>query len=122
MNALKRNGFSLAVVMVFGLILSGCASTGTNFDASKRSDLSEGMSPAQVEETMGAEPENVTTQSGRVAQYTYSYSEAHSTPLAFVPIVGGLMDTTESSGKLLAIYFDQDERVERWNYTDQGDS
>jgi hypothetical protein len=94
---------SLAVLTGFFILAVGCASSGTNYDSTKVSDIKKGVTTEAQLVQMFGDPEQTTTNSEGDTILMWRYNEARANAASFVPgwsIFGG---GTNTSNKMLRV-------------------
>ena len=93
-------GICLATVAA---IITGCASTGNNFDESRLSQIKKGeTNEAQLVNWFG-QPESRSVNSEGVCKLTWLYAEAKVSGQAFIPYAGPFLKQGQSKSKTLTV-------------------
>jgi len=104
------------------VLLSGCASTGTNFNQDHVAKIVDGKTTkSQVLEWFG-QPNGRNYVSELGEGYTYTYAEAKMNAATFIPFVNIFMGGSTGHSKTLSVYFDETETVVFHSYTNSDTS
>ncbi len=103
-GAVLRRSISLCAA----LLVAGCASTGTNFDESRLSEIRKGeTTEAQLVGLFG-QPESRSINSENVTTLAWVYAEARVKGESFIPYAGAFMGGTRSKSKTLTVLLAED--------------
>ena len=108
-----------ALVAMFALV-PGCVSTGTNFDASKVSQIKKGETTEDHLEKLFGKPKIHTVSSEGITHLTWSYLESQMKGESFIPIAGPFVGGSRSSHKTLSVTLGPDGRVTHFTSSSGG--
>ena len=120
MNPKLKAILTLSMALVTALFVSGCASTGTNFDHSKVSQIKKGETTESDLIKMFGEPENRSINSDGVVHLTWMYHESTVKAESFIPYAGAFMGGTRSKAKTLMVSLGSDGKVTSFNSSGGG--
>ncbi len=107
----KLSVCGIIVFVILGPLLNGCATVGTDFDATRVSEIVRGETNQKQIENMFGQPTRVENVSGlpngAVERYTYQYGRAS---------MGGM----KSKSKALVVDFDSNKIVVDYSYAETG--
>ena len=106
---MKIRVFILVVAM---FAITGCATSGKNFDESGMDKIVDGQTTKQEIEQWFGQPSGTHSGSDGRTAYTYTYAEAQARPESFIPFVGMFVGGTDSEAKTLTVWFDQSQVVD----------
>jgi hypothetical protein len=96
-----KSKFQILAAGVLTALLVGCASTGSNFDETRASQIKKGeTTEAELVQWFG-QPQNRSANSEGQTILTWMYVEANAKGTSFIPIAGAFMGGTDSKTKTL---------------------
>ena len=101
---------SVLLAAVLALV-PGCVSTGTNFDASKASQIKKGETTEADLAKLFGPPASRTVSSEGTTHLTWSYLEARMKGEGFIPIAGAFIGGSRSNHKMLSVTLGPDGKV-----------
>lgn len=120
MSTKLTNWLSSAAAIATLVWLTGCASTGTNFDDSKVALIKEGQTTEAELIQMFGEPETRIVQSGGEKNLIWSYHESVVKGESFIPYAGPFVGGTKSKGKMLNVTLGGDGTVKNYSASGSG--
>ena len=97
------NGRIAAVLVLGAILVAGCATSGTNFDSSKVSEIKKGeTTEAELIQKFG-QPNQRTIDSEGLTHLTWQYVEAHASGKNFIPFYGAFHQESNTSNKMLMV-------------------
>ncbi len=96
-------------------MFAGCASTGTNFDDSKVSQIKKGETTEADLIALFGQPNQRTTNSEGIATLTWIYASAKVKGESFIPYAGAFLGGSDTAQKTLAVTLDKNGKVENFN-------
>ncbi len=97
--------------MVAVALLAGCASSGTNFDQGKVTQIKKGITTESELVQMFGAPEERTMDSRGQTYVTWSYTESRAKVGSFIPGADVFLGGTKSSQKILMVTLDTSGKV-----------
>lgn len=94
---------NVILVVVLGILIAGCASTGFNFDESKISQIKKGETTEPELIQWFGQPVERGINSEGMTTMTWMYTEATVKGSTFVPYVGPFVGGTRSKNKVLMV-------------------
>ena len=111
MNTQLKAILTLSLAVIINILVTGCASTGTNFDQSKVSQIKKGETTEADVIQMFGQPENRSVNSDGIVSLTWMYHESKVKGQSFIPYAGTFMGGTRSKGKTLMVMLGADGKV-----------
>ena len=94
-----------SILLVFSLLLSGCASVGRKIDMASADKIVKGTTnKAEVRKLLGS-PESIGKTDG-AETWNYIYTRASSKPESFIPVIGLFAGGVNVQSQTLAVVFD----------------
>lgn len=120
MNSLKNSMLHAALIATALACLLGCASTGTNFDEGKVSQIKKGeTTEAELIRMFGqAESRGVTSEG--MTTLTWMYVESTVKGESFIPFAGPFVGGTRSKQKMLMVTLGADGKVSNFTSSTGG--
>lgn len=101
-------------------VLVGCASSGTNFDSRKVTDIHKGETTEPQLVAMFGKPNMRGVNSETGTTLTWIYVEARAKGETFIPLAGAFVGGVKSKTKSLIISLNQEGTVDHYNYSGGG--
>ena len=102
------------------IIVTGCASTGQNFDESKVSQIKKGETTEAELTQMFGQPTNRSISSEGTTMLMWTYVEARVKGESFIPFAGAFVGGTTSKQKTLSVNLGPDGKVQNFSSTAGG--
>ena len=99
----------IAAIIFVGFV--GCATTGSNFDESKVSEIKKGQTTEADLTRMFGPPENRSTNSEGTTTLSWMYYETTTKGASFIPIAGMFLGGSKTKGKTLSVHLGTDGKV-----------
>lgn len=105
------------LAVLFIVLLSGCATVGTQIDGNYTQSIKEGVTTErEIIAALGA-PLTVTQNSDGTKTLMYVYSEAQTKAATFIPVVGLFAGGTDTKSQSLVVII-KDGLVQSWSMTE----
>lgn len=111
-----------AMILGLAFCLLGCMSVGTKVEQNQLSSFEKGKTTyAEVITALGT-PQAVTSQSDGRNLISYTFSQASADAASFIPLIGGLVGTTQGELVVVTLLFDSTGKLESFTHTESKSS
>jgi outer membrane protein assembly factor BamE (lipoprotein component of BamABCDE complex) len=111
MNTQLKSILTACVAIAIAIFVTGCASSGTNFDQSKVSQIKKGETTEADLTAMFGQPENRTVNSDGVVTLSWNYFESRTKGTTFIPYAGAFVGGANTKSKMLSVTLGSDGKV-----------
>lgn len=108
----------LTLFLILGLLLSGCATSGTKIEQAKLTQIKEGKTTKQEVVELFGKPYMQTLGSDGKTIMFYQYTKVKNRATNFIPVVGALSGGMDMEQDMLQFIINTDNVVEKYLYTD----
>lgn len=108
---------NLTLILAALLLLAGCASAGTQIDATQVSKIEKGVTNQQdIRDMFGSPYSSGITADGETF-YIYTFARTTTKGATFIPVVGLFAGGSDTQIETLQIWFDKENKVSQFNFS-----
>ena len=109
---------TLFYLCLMGIVLAGCATSGTKIEQDQISKIKEGVTTEQEVTALLGSPFSKTLTSDGKTIMMYLYTKTQTKASTFIPVVGLFKGGMDMKQQTLSILIDQNGKVEKYTFND----